>query len=138
MIFNILLTKIVLTFGYKYRLKMLVLKLFLLLAFMGSNVSAYPSTLSFSDTEHYNPDSTNSSFFYNNSPIVNKQSLKIENFLLRYNRPVPKVNGTLSESNSSISILEQSKVRFLYLKYSQTIDFKLASFCISYPFHSFP
>lgn len=117
---------------------MLVLRLFLLFAFIGSNVSAYPSTLSFSDTEQYNHDSTNSGFYDNNSPIVTIQSLKIENFPPQCNRPIPKVNGTLSEGKSDILILEQSKLRFLYLKYSQTIDLKLASFLIPYPFHSFP
>ena len=117
---------------------MLVLRLFLLFLFIGNNVSAHPSPLTFSDTEQYNHDSTHIGFYDNNSPLVTIQRLKIENFPPQCNRTIPKVNGTLSEGKSDISILEQTKVRLLYLKYSQTIDLNLASFSIPYPFHSFP
>jgi len=114
------------------------LRLFLLIIFLGTSFSVFASNATFSENERYSYKTADIDFYADNSPFVNILSLKTENFQPQYNRLKPKLDDILNQSKNAISILEQSKVAFIYLKYSRTISLNLASFSISFPFHSFP
>jgi len=71
------------------------------------------------------------------NPVLYIPELKTESFLHHDTRLMPKV-VSLRHPKSAIWDRKQLGVSFQYLKYCHTIDLKLASHSISYPFHSFP
>jgi hypothetical protein len=117
---------------------MLAIRLLLFITFISNGVFAFTPIVPFNDVESCNCNSTNSDFFEDNSGFVYVSDLRTESFLLQYCRTRPKVDYSINQEENAISNIERANVRFLYLKYSQTIALKLTSFSISYPFHSFP
>lgn len=117
---------------------MLVLRLLLLFAFMGTNVSSFASTCTLSDTQSHTYKRGDMGSYEDCNPVLYIPELKTESFPHHDTRLMPKVVYTLRHAKSAILTGKQLGVSFQYLKYCYTIDLKLASHSISYPFHSFP
>ncbi len=117
---------------------MLALRLLLLFAFMGTNVSSFASTCTVSDTQTYTYKSGDIGTYEGCNPLLYIPVLKTESFPHLDTRLMPKVVYTLRHAKSAVLTGKQLGVSFQYLKYSHTINLKLASHSISYPFHSFP
>lgn len=117
---------------------MLALRFLLLLTFIGTNGLAFEYTAAFSFTEPSHYKSADIDFNEDNSTLLNIPNLRIESFQLHSNESKPKVAYGSKQGENSTATIEQLKIGFQYLKYSKTVALKLASFSISFPFHSFP
>jgi hypothetical protein len=117
---------------------MLSLRFLLLLTFIGTNASAFASSMTFSSTEHSLYESDDLVFFDNNSAVLDLPNLKIEGFQPHVNGPKPKVIYGANQSENYEPHVKQLSLRFKYLKCSKTVYLKLPSFSIAFPFHCFP
>ncbi len=115
---------------------MQALRLLLLFGFMATNVSSFAAigTLSETQSQTYKQLDTG---YEDCNPLLYILELKTERFPHLDTRLVPKL-VCLRHAKSGFSNRKQLVVSFQYLKYRYTIDLKLASHSISYPFHSFP
>lgn len=116
---------------------MLALRLLLLFVFMATNVSSFAAIGTLSETQSQTYKQVDTSSDEDCNPLLYKLELKTERFQHLDTRLVPKV-VSLRHAKSAISNRKQLGVSLQYLKYRYTIDFKLPSHSISYPFHSFP
>lgn len=117
---------------------MLAIKLIFFITFFGNSITTFTSSEMFGYTDPYDRNYAAQDFYEWNRQYTNKQNLKTENFLYRCNRIRPLPNYTLSLNEYLYSVANQGKADFLYVKNNIAIDLKLASFSITYPFHSFP
>lgn len=117
---------------------MISLRLLLLLTFVSTSVFTFASTNSFSDIQPYHYKSADMYFYEDYNPFLNIPELKTESFPYQNTRLKPKVIYTLGHTKITISTRKHLGVCSQYLRFNYTIDLKLASHSISYPFHSFP
>lgn len=117
---------------------MLSLRVLLFLTFIGNSFLQFHCTATFSFPEPNHGKSAAIDFYEDYSTLINLPELITESFLFDYNVPKPKVVYGSKQEKNSFSSTERVNAGLLYLKYSKMVHLKLASFLISFPFHSFP
>lgn len=117
---------------------MLAFRLLLLFTCIGTNAPIFAATYTLSDTQSYHYKSEEVGFYEDFNAFLYNPELKTKSFPNDFTRLTPKVVYNFWQAKRAISNRKQLKVGIQYLKYSHTIDLKLVSHSISYPFHSFP
>ncbi len=116
---------------------MSALKLILLILFTVNNTTAFKPIATTSEgiecCYYCTQDDNNES----EKRVLNISNLKTESFLPRCNSQKAKVKWPLGKRKNSLSVTKKKKVGLLYLHFSKTINLKLPSFSISYPFQYF-
>ncbi|HDZ14141.1 hypothetical protein LCGC14_1163710 [marine sediment metagenome] len=116
---------------------MQALRLLLLFVFMATNVHSFAATDTVSETQSKTYRQLDSDSYEDCNPLLYIVQSKTETSPQIDTRLKPKT-FSLRYYGSAISNRKQLGVNLQYLKYRYSIDLKLASHSISYPFHSFP
>lgn len=114
------------------------LRLLFLLTFISSSVSTFASSNTFSVIQGYHHQRTKMDLFKEYNPFLAIPELEEERFLYHCTRLKPKIVYSSGHAKSVISVCKQLVDGFQYFKNNHSVDLKLASHLIAFPFQSFP
>lgn len=117
---------------------MLPFRFIFLLIFMGFHAAAFESTAAYDFAKQQQIQAVANDFLEDQSKVLTIPNLRVESLQPQFYSPKLKVVCDANKREHSILIIKQLYSSFQYLKFYKTVNLKLPSFSIAFPFHSFP